>query len=103
MESLAVQDFLEKEGTLRPDGTKETPTLQKFEVQIAKYRSIEEQVMAQPSSLIIRFLKVDARPLKQALVACLIKWIFLYTQCLQDKVSLLLSSLFVCTDRLEVS
>jgi hypothetical protein len=47
---------------------------------------MEEEVQGQPSALPLGFLCVDARPLKQALVAWISKWIFLYTQCLQEQV-----------------
>ncbi len=86
----SAQDFVEREGTLRPDGSRDTPALQKFEVQISKYRAIEEEVQMQPSSVAVKYLRMDTRPLKQALVAWITKWIFLYTQCLQDKVTHLL-------------
>lgn len=75
--------FLETEGTLLPDGSHEAPSLARFEVQIARFRSLEEEINSQPSSLVLGYLRADTQPLKQALVAWLSKWIFLYTQCLQ--------------------
>ncbi len=84
--------FLETEGTLLPDGSLEAPSLAKFEVQIARFRGLEEEISARPNSLVLGYLRADTQPLKQALVAWLSKWVFLYTHCLQARVRSIYSS-----------
>ena len=44
-------------------------------------------MQALPQSMVIGYIKVDARSLKQALVTWVSKWTFLYTQHLQTSVS----------------
>ena len=43
-----------------------------------------------PTSASIGYIKIDAKPIKQALSTWVTKWIYLYTRYLQDKVRLLL-------------
>lgn len=74
---------------LLEDGRREAPPLVQFEVKIAQFRSLEEDIAALPSTPVLGFVRADARPLKQALIAWISKWIFLYTQCLQHRVRLL--------------
>lgn len=49
-------------------------------------RSCAPLRQALPASATIGFLKVDARPVKQALLAWVTKWIFLFTMHLESKV-----------------
>ena len=53
-----------------------------------------------PTSASIGYIKIDAKPIKQALSTWVTKWIYLYTRYLQDKVRLLLcliAELFIKT------
>jgi dynein heavy chain len=87
------QEFLDAEGGVREDGTKDAPNLASFEAQIARYRGLQEEVQALPSQVSLGFMRADARPLRGAIAAWTSKWTFLYTRCLQDRVSAVDSSL----------
>ena len=76
------------EGTLCQNGRQEVPTLDKYEARIAKVHAIETSVQAMPSIFVEEILHINARPLKQALVVYVSKWIHLYTNSLQQKVIL---------------
>ncbi|KAK9843805.1 hypothetical protein WJX81_007069 [Elliptochloris bilobata] len=82
-----LKSFLAAKGTAREDGQSDDPPLAVFEAQIMKYRGIQEEVQALPANAIIGYLKVDARPVKQALLAWVTKWIFLFTNYLESKAS----------------
>ncbi|CAD7696266.1 unnamed protein product [Ostreobium quekettii] len=82
----ALKEFVEEEGEQLEDGTKDDPPLAKFEEQIAKYKGIEKEIQALPTNSNLGWIKVDAKPLKQALSTWASKWVYLYTHYLQDKV-----------------
>jgi dynein heavy chain len=62
------------------------PTCAAFEGQLANYEMLQEKVSALPVSATFGWLKVDAKPAKQALSTWLTKWVFAYTQHLQDTI-----------------
>lgn len=76
------------EGKQLEDGTKDDPTLDRFEAEIAKYRAVQEEIQALPTSATIGYIKIDAKPIKQALTTWVTKWIYLFTHYLQIKVGL---------------
>lgn len=82
----ALQEFLAAEGKQLEDGSKEDPTLDRFEAEIAKYRAVQEEIQALPTSATIGYIKIDAKPIKQALSTWVTKWIYLFTHYLQIKV-----------------
>lgn len=47
------------------------------------YRAISVEVAALPASCVIGWVKVNAKPLKQALATWASKWIYLFTHYLQ--------------------
>lgn len=47
---------------------------------------MHEGAQVLPPAAMIGYLKVDARPVKQALLAWVTKWIFLFTNYLEGKV-----------------
>ena len=59
-------------------GGAEAPSLDAFASEIARYKSIQDEVQAAPATAPIGWLKVDARPLKQALLTWTSKWTYLY-------------------------
>ena len=69
------------------DGSRDDPTLDRFEAEIAKYRAVQEEIQALPTSATIGYIKIDAKPIKQALTTWVTKWIYLFTHYLQIKVS----------------
>ena len=81
-----LQKFMEREGVLNEDGTRDVPTLEKFEAQIAEVHGVETSIQAMPSVVMQGLLRINTQPLKQALVVLVSKWIFLYTQSLQQRV-----------------
>ncbi len=83
---MLSQEFLEAESPVRADGTKDAPSLAKFEVQIARYKGLQEEVQGLPSLVVLGYMRADARPGKAAITAQISKWIFLYTECLQNRV-----------------
>ena len=79
---------MEHEGVLAEDGTREVPSLDKFEAEIAKFHAVEADVQAMPSFIAQGLFHINTQPLKQALVVLVSKWIYLYTQSLQQRVGL---------------
>lgn len=47
---------------------------------------LQDEIAALPATAVAGFLKVDARPLKQALSTWVTKWIYVFTLYLQNKV-----------------
>ncbi|KAL0038617.1 hypothetical protein WJX79_000048 [Trebouxia sp. C0005] len=81
-----LKEFLVAEGKQLEDGTRDDPTLDRFEAEIAKYRAVQEEIQALPTSATIGYIKIDAKPIKQALTTWVTKWIYLFTHYLQIKV-----------------
>ena len=52
------QEFVEAEGIELEEGTKDDPPLGKFEEQISKYKGIEKEIQALPTSANIGWIKV---------------------------------------------
>lgn len=80
----ALQQFLEQNSY--GDSMTDLP-LQAFDEQIAYYKSVQEEVSGLPSYQNIGYIKVDARPIKQALSTWITKWVFLFTHHLTSKVT----------------
>ena len=59
---------------------------EKFDVQISKYKALQEEIQAMPSGLSIGWIKINAQPLKHALLTWVNKWVNLYTNYLSNKV-----------------
>ena len=76
------------EGVQAEDGTRDMPSLDKFEAEIAQFHAVEADVQAMPSIITEGLLHINTQPLKQALVVLVSKWIYLYTQSLQQRVRL---------------
>lgn len=53
-----IQEFVESEGVELEEGTKDDPPLGKFEEQISKYKGIEKEIQALPTSANIGWIKV---------------------------------------------
>lgn len=49
-------------------------------------RAIGAEVAALPGSAVLGWVRVSAKPLKQALATWASKWVYLFTKYLQDKV-----------------
>ena len=81
-----MQEFMEREGVLLEDGTRDVPSLEKFEAQIAEVHAIETDIQAIPAIITEGLLRINTKPLQQALVVLVSKWIYLYTQSLQRRV-----------------
>ena len=81
-----LQEFLAAEGKQLEDGSRDDPTLDRFEAEIGKYRAVQEEIQALPTSATIGYIKIDAKPIKQALTTWVTKWIYLFTHYLQIKV-----------------
>ena len=62
------------------------PSLEAFAAEIAKYKAIQDEVQALPSSAAIGWIKADAKPLKQALLTWTSKWIYLFMRHLHSQV-----------------
>ena len=63
------------------------PSLEAFAAEISKYKSIQDEVQALSSSAALGWVKVDAKPLKQAVLTWTSKWIYLYMRHLQGEAS----------------
>lgn len=62
----------------------EEPSLDRFKEEINKYKVIEKEIQALPTSAAIGWLRIDARPLKNSLATWASKWIYLYTHYLEE-------------------
>ena len=90
------------EGKQLEDGTRDDPTLDRFEAEIAKYRAVQEEIQALPTSATIGYIKIDAKPIKQALTTWVTKWIYLFTHFLQIKVAALSCQPVLCSRLLKL-
>ena len=81
-----LQQFLAL-GPKAADGTQAGQLLERFEAEIGRYRALQDELQALPSSAPLGWIKVDAKPIKQALLTWASKWIYLYTHHLQSKVN----------------
>ena len=77
----ALGNFLTLQGRQQ-----EGPSLASFAAEIATYKAIQEEVQALPSGAAFGWIKVDARPLKQAMLMWTSKWIYLFVHHLLTKV-----------------
>lgn len=68
------------------DNTQQGPSLDFFAAEISKYKVIEDEVQAIPSSLTIGWIKVDVKPLKQALLTWTSKWVYMFMRRLRSQV-----------------
>lgn len=62
------------------------PPLDAFAAEIARYKAMQDEVQALPANAALGWIKVDARPLKQALLTWTSKWIYLYMRHLHGQV-----------------
>ena len=63
-----LSDFIDQNGN---DG--EDPPLELFDHEIAKYKKIQEQIQTLQATCVIGWLKIDAKPIKQALATWVTK------------------------------
>ena len=77
-----LQDFIERNGE---DG--EDPPLELFDAEIAKYKRCRRRSSRCRRRKVIGWIKIDAKPIKQALATWVTKWVFLFTQYLSNKVT----------------
>ena len=63
-----------------------SPSLEAFEEQIIKYKSLEEQVRELPATKIVGWLKIDARPVKNSLTTLISKWSYKFLEFLLNRV-----------------
>ncbi|MEW5311809.1 MAG: hypothetical protein WDW38_003494 [Sanguina aurantia] len=82
----ALQEFLAAEGRRLSDGTQDDPELAKFEGQIIKYKGVATEINSLPGTMTLGWIKINAKPLRQALSTWASKWVYLFTHFLQDKV-----------------
>ncbi|KAL1498812.1 hypothetical protein AB1Y20_014117 [Prymnesium parvum] len=62
------------------------PSLAEFDKQIGHYKALQDSISAMPVTTTRGWLKLDAKPAKQALSTWVTKWMFAFTQHLQDNV-----------------
>lgn len=84
--SEAFQQFLKDEKNDAPTAVDSDPSLAAFDAQIAKYRQLQDEIHELPSSKTIAFLRIDAKPVRNALSTCLSKWIHSFQDYLLNKV-----------------
>jgi dynein heavy chain len=81
-----LNEFKAAEGKTLEDGTKDDPPLAKFEEQIAKYKSLSSEITALPGLETRGWVKINAKPLRTALLTWVSKWTNLFTSYLSEKV-----------------
>ena len=79
--AASLHDFIEEHGT---DGGSPADL---FDAEIAKYKGVQEEIQSLPTTHVVGWIKIDAKPIKQALATWVTKWIFLFTQYLSNKVT----------------
>ena len=77
-----LADFIERNGE---DG--EDPPLELFDAEIAKYKKVQEEIAQLQATCVVGWIKIDAKPIKQALATWVTKWVFLFTQYLSNKLT----------------
>ena len=82
-----LREFLEANAMELEDGTKDDPSLERFDEEINKYKEVQDEIQALTTSKNIGWIRVDAKPIKQALSTTVTKWIFQYTSYLSNKVT----------------
>lgn len=80
--AASLADFLAGES----GGGGAGPSLERFDAAIARFKGVQEQVQALPAVNTVGWIRVDAKPIKQALSTWVTKWVFLYTHYLSSKV-----------------
>jgi dynein heavy chain len=90
----ALQEFLEAEGVVGEDGSKDAPPLEAFEAQVQKYRGVQAEINSMKTSASFGWIKVDAKPIKKALATWATKWTYLYTHYLSQRVVNSMSDLY---------
>ncbi|CAG9462750.1 unnamed protein product [Pedinophyceae sp. YPF-701] len=84
-----LQEFL-RENATRDEETGEVvgdPPLAKFDEEITRYKMVQDEIAALPTTVDIGMLRIDCRPIKQALGTWVTKWVFLFTHYLQRHVT----------------
>jgi len=61
--------------TTPADGTREDPVLSKFEEEIGVCKAVAAEVAALPSTMTINYVKINAKPLRNALTTWASKWV----------------------------
>ena len=77
-----LADFIAEHGE---DG--EDPPLEMFDAEIAKYKKVQEEIAQLRATCVVGWIKIDAKPIKQALATWVTKWVFLFTQYLNNKLT----------------
>lgn len=80
-----LQDFMGRKA-IAEDGSQDIPPLVAFEEEFARLHAMETEIQQMPSVTVEGLLHINAQPLKQALIVFMSKWIYLYTQSLQQRV-----------------
>ena len=75
-----LADFIEEHGEEGED-----PPLELFDQEISKYKNVQEEIQTLQATCVIGWIKIDAKPIKQALATWVTKWVFLFTQYLNNK------------------
>ena len=84
-----LAEFVEQNGS---DG--DDPELDVFDAEIAKYKAVQEEISHLTTSAVIGWIRIDAKPMKQALATWVTKWVFLFTHYLSNKVVNSMSELY---------
>ena len=77
----SLHEFIEENGQ---DG--DDPPLDVFDAEITKYKNLQDEISHLPTSHTEGWIRINAKPIKQALSTWVTKWIFLFTQFLSNKV-----------------
>ena len=67
-------------------GAEAEPPLEKFEAEIARYKALQEEIQALPAGMTIGWIRINAQPIRHALLTWVNKWVNLYTHYLSNKV-----------------
>ena len=85
LQSAEVPEPQEGDPPVDPDAPLPDPSLEQFDTEIAKYKVIADEVAELPNNVIIQWLKIDSKPIKQAIGNQVQKWRYRYTEYLNNK------------------
>ena len=85
MDSAEVPEPKEGDEAPAEDAGPPDPSLAQFDAEIAKYKAIADEVAELPNSVQIQWLKIDAKPIKQAIGNAVQKWRYRFTEYLNSK------------------
>ena len=75
--------------------------LAKFDAQIRLYKEAQAEIELLPSSGSSRFIRINSKPVKNAIAVCASKWVYAYTHFLEARITASLDDLMSFIDKVQ--